>query len=119
VAVGLAALSWIACAALRPAPPQGEQASEVLRQFLAAAEAADFQTAYSLLSGSWRAVYTPQRLREDFAQEPLAVERLQRARAALIQGPTVRGEQAEFPVGPGRAVRLVREANSYRVASLE
>jgi hypothetical protein len=120
VAAATAALGLSACTALRaPAPAEADQASEVLGRFLAAAELDDFETAYCLLAGPWRAVYTPARLQEDFALEPLARERLQRARAALRQGPRLRGEGAEFAIGDGKAVRLVREGGAYRVASLE
>jgi hypothetical protein len=120
VAAVTASLGLSACTALRAPPPaEADQASEVLGRFLAAAESDDFETAYGLLAGPWRAAYTPTRLQEDFALEPLARERLRRARAALRQGPRLRGEVAEFAIGDGRAVRLVREGSAYRVASLE
>jgi len=95
-------------------------ASQVLAEFIAAAEAGDFRRAYQLLSGEWRARYTPGRLEQDFADEPLARERLERARGALSRGARfVDAEVAEFPIGAGRAVRLVREQGDFRVAALE
>ncbi len=94
-------------------------ARKALEAFITAAEAGDFTAAWKLLSGELRARYTPERLQQDFEVEPLARERLARARAALAQEPVIQGETAAFPVGEGRSVRLRREEGSYRVASLE
>ena len=92
----------------------------MLAEFIDAAEAGDFRRAYQLLSGEWRARYTPARLEQDFEDEPLARERLERARGALSRGALFVGaEVAEFPIGAGRAVRLVREHGDFRVAALE
>ena len=100
--------------------PPSEAASQVLAEFIAAAEAGEFGRAYQLLSGEWRARYTPARLEQDFADEPLAKERLERARGALSRGARLVGaEVAEFPIGGDRAVRLVREQGDFRVAALE
>jgi hypothetical protein len=91
----------------------------LLTRFLDAAEAADWETAWSLLSSSLRARYTPERLREDFQREPLAAERVRRARLA-VKGPVeVTEGGAAFPLGEQRAVRLTREAGEYRVEALE
>jgi hypothetical protein len=94
-------------------------ASDALAAFIEAADAGDFRRAYELLSGDWRARYTPERLKSDFEAEPLAKERLERARVALAQPPVVRGDVAEFPIGAGKAVRLVKENGNFRVATLE
>jgi hypothetical protein len=91
----------------------------VLADFIAAADAGDFRRAYELLAGDWRARYTPERLESDFRAEPLAKERLDRARIALKESPIVHGDVAEFPIGAGMAVRLVKENGSFRVAALE
>jgi hypothetical protein len=92
---------------------------EVLGRFLDAVEAGDWTSAWSLLSAPLRARYTPERLREDFKREPLATERVSRARLAL-EGPVrVTASGAEFPIGQERAVRLVREAGEYRVEAIE
>ncbi|MGZ3460322.1 MAG: hypothetical protein ACXU86_17685 [Archangium sp.] len=91
----------------------------VLGRFLDATEAGDWATAWSLLSGPLRARYTPERLREDFKREPLAAERVRRARLALKGPGRVTASGAEFPMGGERMVRLVREAGEYRVAALE
>ncbi|WNG22168.1 hypothetical protein F0U63_24515 [Cystobacter fuscus] len=91
----------------------------LLTRFLDATEAADWETAWSLLSSSLRARYTPERLREDFQREPLAAERVRRARLA-VKGPVeVTEGGAAFPLGEQRAVRLTREAGEYRVEALE
>ncbi len=98
-------------------PSEGPR--EVLVRFLAAVDARDFERAYSFLAQRWRARYTPARLKEDFAAEPAAAERLERIRAALAAPLAVTAEGAELPLGEGRAVRLTREADSYKVAALE
>jgi len=99
---------------------QGDAPRETLGRFLGAVEAGDWTTAWSLLSEPLRARYTPERLREDFKREPLATERVRRARLALKTGQVkVTATGAELPVGKDGAVRLVREAGEYRVASIE
>jgi hypothetical protein len=96
-----------------------EAAREALKAFLAAAESADFAAAYALLAGELRSRYTPQRLEQDFRAEPLARERLARARAAVDREPWIQGEQVHFPIAEGAVVRLVREEAGYRVLALE
>lgn len=92
---------------------------QALGRFLEAVKAGDWSTAWSLLSAPLRARYTPERLRDDFEREPLAAERLSRARLALKGPVRVTASGAEFPIGQERAVRLVREAGEYRVAAIE
>ena len=93
---------------------------ESLGRFLGAVEAGDWTTAWSLLSEPLRARYTPERLRDDFKREPLATERVRRARLALkTEQVKVTATGAELPVGKDRTVRLVREAGEYRVVSIE
>lgn len=106
---------------LEPARPQvQEQAAQVLSRFLDAADAGDFEGALQLLGASWRNRYTPQRFGEDFAREPLAKERLQRARSALGQANwVVDAAGAQLPLGEGRAVRLMREGDALKVVALE
>ncbi|PTL85844.1 hypothetical protein [Vitiosangium sp. GDMCC 1.1324] len=91
----------------------------VLTRFLDAVQASDWATAWSLLSDPLRARYTPERLREDFKREPLAAERVRRARLALKGPVRVTAAEAEFRIGKDRTVRLVREAGEYRVAAIE
>ena len=100
-------------------PPPEEGARQVLSHFLEAADKGDFATAYRLLSSPLRARYTPERLARDFAAEPLARERLARAREALPGPLLVDGADARLSLGEGKAVRLVREGGAFRVAALE
>jgi hypothetical protein len=97
----------------------GEGPKEALARFLDAADAGDFASAYGMLSGSWRARYTPALFAKDFAAEPLAKERLARARAGLSASVVWSEDQAQLPLGGGKAVRLVREGGVFRVAALE
>jgi hypothetical protein len=90
-----------------------------LTRFLDAVEAKDWKGAWGLLSAPLRARYTPERLREDFEHEPLAKERLRRARIALKGPVKVAANEALFPVGEDRAVRLILEEGEYRVSAIE
>jgi hypothetical protein len=90
-----------------------------LTRFLDSVEAKDWKTAWGLLSASLRARYTPERLREDFEREPLSKERLRRARIALKGPVKVAANEALFPLGEDRAVRLVLEEGEYRVEAIE
>lgn len=97
----------------------GDEAKAVLTRFLNAVEARDWEKAWSLLSGPLRSRYTPDRFREDFQREPLAKERMRRARLALRGNVKVTNSDASFPLGAERAVRLVLEEGEYRVAAIE
>jgi hypothetical protein len=99
--------------------PAAEGPSQTLQNFLDAAERGDFAAAYALLSESWRGRYSPERLQQDFEREPLSRERLARARRALAQSPVISGSSVDYPLGEGKAVRLVREGGAFRVAALE
>lgn len=90
-----------------------------LEAFLGAVDRGDFAAAYAQLTGTWRALYTPERFAEDFAAEPNAKERLARARAAMNQPVRWIAGGAEFPIGDGRAVRLLREGADYKLAAIE
>lgn len=90
-----------------------------LRRFIDKVEARDWKSAWELLAGPLRARYTPDRLRDDFEREPLAKERLRRARLALNTHVRVGAGEAVFPLGDERAVRLVLEDGEYRIAAIE
>lgn len=90
-----------------------------LSRFLDTVESRDWKSAWSQLAAALRARYTPERLREDFEREPLAKERLRRARLALNAPVRVGAGEALFPLGDDRAVVLVLEDGEYRVASIE
>jgi hypothetical protein len=96
-----------------------DEAKAALTRFLNAVEARDWEKAWSQLSAPLRSRYTPDRFREDFLREPLAKERLRRARLALRGNVKVTASEASFPLGADRAVRLVLEEGEYRVASIE
>jgi hypothetical protein len=90
-----------------------------LSRFLDTVESRDWKAAWSQLAAPLRARYTPERLREDFEREPLARERLRRARLALDAPVRVGAGEALFPLGDNRAVVLVLEDGEYRVAAIE
>lgn len=96
-----------------------DEAKAALTRFLNAVEARDWEKAWSLLCGPLRSRYTPDRFREDFQREPLAKERLRRARLALRGNVKVTSSDATFALGADRAVRLVLEEGEYRVAAIE
>jgi hypothetical protein len=93
--------------------------TQVLDAFLSAVNRGDFNAAWTLLASPLRARYTPERLKEDFEREPLAKERLERARKASEAAPKLEAGVAAFSVGGGKAVQLVLEEGAYRVAALE
>ena len=98
-----------------PASPQA-----ALRAFLDATEAGDFDAAYRLLSGPWRARYTPERLAADFDEvEGAARERLTRAALAASREPVIAGNTAELSIGGGKCVRLVKEDDGWKIQALE
>ncbi|AEI67330.1 hypothetical protein [Corallococcus macrosporus] len=90
-----------------------------LRRFIDNVEAREWKAAWGQLAGPLRARYTPERLREDFEREPLARERLRRAKLALNTHVRVGAGEAVFPLGDERAVRLVLEDGEYRIAAIE
>jgi hypothetical protein len=96
-----------------------DEAKAALTRFLNAVEAKDWEKAWSQLSAPLRARYTPDRFREDYLREPLARERVRRARLALRGNVKVTASEALFPLGADRAVRLVLEEGEYRVAAIE
>lgn len=96
-----------------------DEAKAALTRFLNAVEAKDWEKAWTLLSSPLRSRYTPDRFREDYEREPLARERVRRARLALKGNVKMTGNEAAFPLGADRSVRLVLEDGEYRVASIE
>jgi hypothetical protein len=58
-------------------------------------------------------------LTADFDAEPLALDRLRRVEEALSSQPLLDGGVAELPLGPGRALVLVREEAGWRIDRLE
>lgn len=62
---------------------------------------------------------TPARLRQDFQAEPLAKERLDRLRAVLDGNLISTPEGVQLPLGEGKAARLIKEGDSFKVAAIE
>jgi hypothetical protein len=110
---------WRVDEAVRGPRTSSGEAAAALRRFVDAVERRDFETAYGLLSGPLRARYTPERFEHDFAAEPLAKERLERARRAAMTAPVAVAGGFSFPIGGDKAVRVVREGDGYRVAAIE
>jgi hypothetical protein len=96
-----------------------DEAKAVLTRFLNAVDARDWEKAWSLLSAPLRSRYTPDRFRDDFQREPLAKERVRKARLALKGAVKVTNTDATILLGADRAVRLVLEEGEYRVAAIE
>jgi len=100
-------------------PQAAKGPDEALRGFIQASENGQFELAYRLLAQPWRARYTPDQLKRDFELEPRSKDLLARARAALAEGGTTRGDLTEYPIGNGRAVRVVREPEGFKISALE
>jgi hypothetical protein len=124
----LEALSRVHAGALAAAPElfsgdpdqaRLEAARDVLRSFVQAAEARRFSAVWALLGGELRARYTPERLEREFFEQPLAGERVKRAREALAGPARLDHGRASFPIGEGRAVVLEQEPDGFRVVALE
>ena len=115
-----AILALASCATTPAAPDRPGGAARTAEAFFRAVEAEAWDDAYSLLSERWRARLTPARLAADREQGgALAADRLARARRALDQ-PAAEGEdEARFPIGAGKELRLVRESGGWRMDALE
>jgi hypothetical protein len=117
----------VGCAAARGAAPvptgRGEDAArETLRRFAEDLQDRRFGEAYALLSGRWRAAYTPTLLAADWeGAGPLGRDQAERVLALLAAGAALvrRGDALELEVGQARAARLVPEDAGWRVEALE
>ncbi len=128
-AVLAAALLLPACATRGPTVPEPDAGAasgamadpaETLGGFVTAARERDFETVWGLLASPLRARYTPETLARDFSRvEQGALERLSRAGLEASAAPEVEGGRARFPIGDGRAVQLVLEADGWKVEALE
>jgi hypothetical protein len=126
-AVAAALLALAACrtdGTGRPIPSGlGEsEAREVLHRFARAVQERRWPEAYALLSGRWRAVYTPARLGADHeGAGPASRDAAERVLALLAAGAPLEGGggRVALPVGAGRAATLVAEAGGWRVDALE
>jgi hypothetical protein len=101
-------------------PPAAPDARDALEAFVTSADKGDFTTCWRSLAAPLRERYTPARLADDFAQaRGLAEDKLARARAAMASAPRLQEGRAEFPVSERKAVRLVLEADGWKIAALE
>jgi len=111
------------CAAGSRAGPAGEgPARQVLDRFTAAAQAGRWEEAWPLLSARWRARTTPALLARDWkGSGPVGPEAAERVRLLLASGARLQlaSAQATLAVGAGRAARLLREEEGWRVDALE
>jgi hypothetical protein len=91
----------------------------VILRFSAAVHAGHFEEAWRCLSAALRARYSVEALARDFAAEPTAAARLERA-ARAAEGPGVtEGSTVRFPVAGGGAASVVKESDGWRLAALE
>lgn len=107
------------CSEAPVAAAQEPPARVALRRFVEAVERRDFEAAYALLDGALRRRYSPQRLEQDLALEPRGTGLVSRAKAALEAPVIVEGDRATIAVAEGRAASLVKEADGWRVSSLD
>lgn len=121
VALEVKAEGWRVIEAPAPVAAQADEklARERVEHFLAAVDRGDFEAVFADLSATWRARYTPARLKADFTGEPAAVERLQRIKAALPGRWEVTLAGPQLPLGDGKALKLLREGDGFKVAALE
>jgi hypothetical protein len=122
--VALAACAGPAAERLPPLPTGHTEAAarETLSRFARALQARRWPEAYALLSGRWRATYTPSRLAVDFeGAGPLGREEAERVLALLAAGAPLaaQGDRLALPVGTGRAALLLPEDGGWRVDALE
>jgi hypothetical protein len=93
--------------------------TDVLR-FLDAVAAGRFDEVHARLAAPLRQRYSVERLEADYVAEPLAGERVARARRALAHTPwVVDGAVARLPLGDGHHLTAVLEDGAWKVAALE
>ncbi|MEW5737379.1 MAG: hypothetical protein AB1938_00550 [Myxococcota bacterium] len=104
-----------------PSEALSDSPAHALGDFLTAAEQGRFDEVHARLSAALRQRYSPERLKSDFEAEPLAKERLARARRAWsARAPwRVDGAVAFLPLDDGHRVRAVQEDGGWRIAALE
>jgi len=91
----------------------------VVQAFIAATEARKFDEVLALLAKPLRARYSVKTLERDFGADPLAAARLAELKHKS-NGPLVEGkDSASLAWASGRSLRLVKEAEGWRIAALE
>ena len=101
-----------------PSDPQAPLRA-LVQAFVTAAEARRFDEVLALMSKPLRDRYSVASLERDFGADPLASERL--AQLKLKAGaPLIETKQAaSLEWSAGRALRMVHEADGWRIAALE
>jgi hypothetical protein len=110
--------------AAQPAKPMThpvEDPRATLSAFLDAAAQKDFEACWRLLASPLKERYTPARLADDFsAVQERAEDKLARARAAFKDGALrVEEGRAALPISERKELRMVREADGWKIAELE
>ncbi|MFZ5443510.1 MAG: hypothetical protein ACOZQL_26120 [Myxococcota bacterium] len=127
----VASVLGVACAPARPAvsppaplqrepePSRDAEVRAVTTRFVEAASKKDFATVHALLSKALRERYTIARLAEDFANDPLATVRVEHLARHLTDPFRLDGRNASLEWAAGRALRLAREPEGWRITGLE
>lgn len=104
-----------------PEPAEDRQAvlRAVVQRFVEATEARHFEEVLPLLAKPLRERYTVKNLERDFGTDPLAVARLAQIKAKVSGRFVEAKDSAALEWAQGRALRLVQEADGWRISSLE
>lgn len=94
-------------------------AHEMVKSFVAACEARQFEAVHALLAKPLRERYSVERLANDFAAEPRAADRLALIKLQLTRTLVEAADTASLEWATGKSLRLVREAEGWRISALE
>ncbi len=103
----------------KPAVDSQAELRAVLQAFVTAAETKRFSDVHALLAKPLRDRYSVDQLSVDFLAEPLASARLAQIKLKSEAPFAESKASASLEWASGRAVRLVREPDGWRVAALE
>lgn len=87
--------------------------------FVAATEAKRFDQVLPLLASPLRARYSAAVLERDFRADPLASARVSQLKLKMAERFIETKDSASLEWAAGRSLRLVREADGWRIAALE
>ncbi len=104
-----------------PQPVEDRQAvlRDLVQRFVAATESKHFEEVLPLLAKPLRERYSVQNLERDFGSDPLAAARLAQIKAKAGGAFVEAKDAAALEWAQGRALKLVQEADGWRIASLE
>lgn len=102
-------------------PAEDRQAAlrAVVQRFVEATEARHFEEVLPLLAKPLRERYTVKNLERDFGADPLAAARLEEIKKKVSGSFVEAKDSAALEWAQGRALRLVQEADGWRISSLE